>query len=192
MTSALSETANFTFEFNGQEDCYELTELRLIPLGTSATFIGAPPPEWGSSGIPITVTIDNSSSYNISFACANDIDCSWYTTSMLTQGQHTITFSDLVLGSIIDFAVVTTSVEAEPGDDIILDDNDSSFSFGSGWGTTGEREIVGSYGNGTHWSSTVGSEFVLDFVGRYSSSRAQLIIILHRHINISIRCGIFS
>ncbi len=88
----------------------------------------------------------------------------------------------MFVGSTVDFTVVTTSKSLnEIEGDVIVDDMDPAFHFGAGWNTTGGPGTGGvpnAYGNGTHYSSVLGSEFLVNFTGQYIPIAPQVNVLL--------------
>jgi hypothetical protein len=138
--------------------------------GTSAAFIGNTPRS--NTLQTATVQIDNGSSFNINYEDPNPPTYKqWYITPTLSDGNHTITITNL-RGTSIDYAVVAVGNHTSLTDQTVIVDDDSSLIQYSGqWSRNTNEFIPGSlplgypYGNVTHRSSTPGDTFKFQFSG---------------------------
>ncbi|KAF8648992.1 hypothetical protein AX16_006106 [Volvariella volvacea WC 439] len=161
-----SEPGEFVFSFRGG---YQL-------FGTSVAFVGSTPIR--QSPLSATVTIDDNIPYNITYS-GYPLQLpryrQWYQSPVLPDGEHRITVSSFVYGSL-DYAVVTAGESTRLQDDdalVIVDENDiNHFKFVGNW--TRDRTTFDSdpftgrglpFRNATRRSHTVGDQMFFRFVG---------------------------
>ena len=143
-----------------------------IRLGTSIAFFGNTPPVFNDSQT-LTVSIDGGTPYNTTYADPNPQSYrQWYQTPTLTDGQHTVLLSH-VLGTALDYAVVTVGKDTPLGTNrIIVDNEDPLITYKGSWSRSIEEFDAGSlpdgfpYRNSTQRSSTPGDTFTFQFSGK--------------------------
>lgn len=143
-----------------------------IRTGTSIAFIGNTPPVFNNSQV-LTVSIDGGTPYNTTYSDPNPQSYrQWYQTPTLSDGQHTVLLSH-VLGTALDYAVVTVGKDTPLGTNrIIVDNEDPSITYKGSWSRSIEEFDAGSlpdgfpYHNSTQRSSTPGDIFTFQFSGK--------------------------
>lgn len=139
--------------------------------GTSIAFFGNTPPVFNDSQTLI-VSIDGGTPYNTTYADPNPQSYrQWYQTPTLIDGKHTVLLSH-VLGTALDYAVVTVGEDTPLGTNrIIVDNEDPSITYKGSWSRSIAEFDAGSlpdgfpYHNSTQRSSTPGDIFTFQFSG---------------------------
>ena len=178
VSSPTATNSSMTLTFNGNISLLRssFTADRAI-LGTSAAIMGTTPSSTESQYF--MVSIDNQTSVNTSFSDPNPSSYrQWYQTPNLSDGVHTITFSNLS-NSSVDFAVVTVGMQTPIGGErIVVDNNDSGLNYSSGWrkdfdefNMEGSAPVSGfPLGNSTYDTNTIGSSFSYQFSGKLAKT----------------------
>ncbi|KAF8891350.1 hypothetical protein BD779DRAFT_198630 [Infundibulicybe gibba] len=122
-----------------------------------------------------TVSIDGGSSYNSSFPNpTSQTYLQWYQSPQLSEGNHTISLTNLADVSV-DFIVVTAGPDTPlSGQTIIVDDDDPSIHYIGSWGY--DKTLFNSdpstinpegfpFHNGTHRSLMEGNALAFEFSG---------------------------
>lgn len=151
-------------------------------LGTSIAIFGeTATADDGPMSENFTVTIDGGEAYTTSYDDPSPPSYrQWFQSPILSEGSHTIAFTNVIGTPSIDFAVINTT-NSIPQQSVIVDDSNLELiSYtGAGWTTANTSFLlfqppltskVVPYGNSSHLTAEVGDSFSFNFTG--SGARA--------------------
>ncbi|KJA27556.1 hypothetical protein HYPSUDRAFT_74980 [Hypholoma sublateritium FD-334 SS-4] len=158
------------------EDADDPVFVEIIFNGTSVAVFGeTATSDDGPLSENFTVTIDGGEPYMSTYDDPSPPSYrQWFQSPILSEGSHTIAFTNVLGSPSIDFAVINTT-NAIHQQSVIVDDSNALISYtGAGWTTANTSFLlfqppltskVVPYGNSSHLTAEVGDSFSFNFTG---------------------------